>query len=167
VVLTSVSTLFRRRFRPRAIACAPRRRRQSLGPPAHVARGRDDVAVRERVLNCLLVGAGFLRLGCAAGASDGSSLTTAFPKDRGYSAAWYGSADPRVREDRRGKLAFFVVIWIMKRSIRDGAIVRVPAAKALTLADTGHQLAGVHRGPVVGNSAARGRGAGARATVRR
>jgi len=85
----------------------------------------------------------------------------------GYGAAWHRSADPRVREDRRRNLALFVVIWILKRSIRHGAIVKVPAAKALTLADAGHQLAGVHRGPVVGNSVARGRCAGARATARR
>src|ERR1700675_1738120 len=85
----------------------------------------------------------------------------------GYSAAWYRSADPRVREDRRRKLPLFVVIWITGRSTRRvgaGAIVWVPAPNALTLADAGHQLAAVHRGPGVANGVARRRGAGARGT---
>ena len=56
------------------------------------------------------------------------------------------------------------VIWIR---VHWAAIVRVPAVNALALADAGHQLAAAHRGSSLAYGSARGRGASARATIRR
>jgi hypothetical protein len=47
------------------------------------------------------------------------------------------------------------------------AIVRVPAVNALALADAGHQLATAHRGSGLADGIASGRGASARAAIRR
>jgi hypothetical protein len=62
------------------------------------------------------------------------------------------------------------VIWITRRGthrVSAGAIVRVPAADALALANAGHQLTAAQGRPGRANSGACGRGARARATARR
>ena len=56
---------------------------------------------------------------------------------------------------------------VIRIRVRGAAIVRVPAVNALALADAGHQLATAHRGSGLADGIASGRGASARAAIRR